>query len=63
MINSGATESHNGDMNLSHTFDRGGSRFLGQADCVGTDVPSDVGAHVNRDWLTRRFHPPDDPEQ
>ena len=44
---------------LLHNQDRGGSRYLGQADHVETDVSSDVGSHVNRDWLTRRFHPPD----
>ena len=47
---------HNDTTNLLHN--RGGSRYLSQADHVGTDVSSDVGSHVNRDWLTRRFHPP-----
>ena len=57
----GATNSfcHSYDTNLLLNFDRGGSRYLSQADHVGTDVSSDVGSHVNRDWLTRRFHPPD----
>ena len=50
---------HSDDTNLLHNFNRGGSRYLSQADHVGTDVSSDVGSHVNRDWLTRRFHPPD----
>ena len=53
---------HSDDTNLLHNFDRGGSRYFSQADHVGTDVSSDVGSHVNRDWLTRRFHPPDQTE-
>ena len=63
-LESGATNlfCHSDDTNLLHNFDRGGSRYLSQADHVGTDVSSDVGSHVNRDWLTRRFHPPDQTE-
>ena len=57
-----ATNRHNDTTSHLHNHNRGGSRSLGQADLVCPDASSDVGSHVDRNWLTRRFHPPDNPQ-
>ena len=62
LINTFGPHCHNDTTNTLHNLKRGGSRCLGQADLVCPDVSSDVCSHVNRDWLTRQFHPPDQPQ-